>query len=574
MRTPVEAIVEVVDHADGGPNCLLGERTDTHVASVHYRGQSSLHFAKHQLAVDLRDDCGFLGFPADQRFVLNGPTADSSLLRNHLAHWLFRGTTRYSPRTRHVVVFIRDREDPSDSTPEYKGIYLALEKISYGPARVGLAPLDNRCHGDELSGGWAWQINPRNYGVYSPNIVRDEYETVFGAGERPVLMHPDREVMTQTMRDYFVDPTTSPLSRLYRYLYENMTEPDGLESHLDVGAFVDYFLHTEMSQNTDAYRRSAYFFKDRDQPINAGPVWDFNLAYGRGANQKDWLYKPFTFWKRLVCHYKFASLVPKRWRELRATTWSDDAIRAFIRESAAPIHRELAECQNWTRTELHCANAHVGGTYQENVDALQRAVLGRAKWMDENVAKLYMHLNQSVCGPVGDLPLFNCAANGSDDGCLTDPDKYIDAVEFPEIRHPSKATSCETISRESHATSLEPPTVDPCWLSAGMNVAPSALTPFCSGYGYCDPGPGATCTCIKGKKPPMCAANATVPNATQLSPPPGSSPTSKYLTLGYIVALIGAVVACLLVYDRKVRGEAEDMASFSKARASTVGYGT
>ncbi|GAB9464470.1 Spore coat protein coth [Globisporangium polare] len=576
MKEPVEAIVDVVDHADGTPNCFLDARTSAHLASVHYRGQSSLYFTKHQLGVSLSQPSELLGFPVDQEFVFNGPLIDSSLLRNHLAHWLFRQTTRYSPRTRHMALFIRDREDPMDFTAEYKGIYLALEKISYGPSRVALAPLDHTCAGPrELSGGWAWQINPLNYGVYSPNLVRDKYETALGPGERPVLMYPAPEVLTQSMRDYFVNPVTSPLSKLYAYLYENMTtSPDHLGQYIDTGSFVDYFLHSEMSQNTDAYRRSAYFFKDRDQPINAGPVWDFNLAYGKGANQEDWLYKPFALWKRLVCNYQFASLAQKRWSELRAQAWSDLSISAFLDESAAPIHRQLQKCANWTSSDLYCANVQVGGTYHENVHALTVTVVNRAKWMDANVARLYMALNASVCvetTTTAELPRFNCAKNGSDDGCLRDPKRYVKAVEFPVVRSPSPSKPCTGAGANGM---LEIPSIDPCWLSAGESVAQSALTPFCSGFGYCEPGAGAKCQCVQGHQPPTCAnlmgaAPRTGPEAkttVELTAPPAGAPlenpsesaSSNFSTWGCVIAVAFSVCGAVALYYRGSSAEDDE----------------
>lgn len=203
MRDPVEANIEVIDN-QGSLNCLGGNRTAVYPASVHYRGQSSLHFTKHQMAVDLDEDAELLGFPADRSYILNGPTVDGSLMRNHLAHWMYRGTGRYSPRTRHVVVFVRDELDADDWSPRYRGLYLALEKIAYTPNRVGLSVLDNLCQSkEELSGGWAWQNNPLGYGDYSPNVVLNEATGLFGAGARPILTYPEPKMLTQTMRDYF-----------------------------------------------------------------------------------------------------------------------------------------------------------------------------------------------------------------------------------------------------------------------------------------------------------------------------------------------------------------------------------
>ncbi|KAL4101865.1 hypothetical protein PRIC1_005613 [Phytophthora ramorum] len=505
MRDSREVNIEVIDNKNGTLNCLAGNRTAVYPASAHYRGQSSLHFSKHQIAVELDEDAELLGFPADRTYVLNGPTVDASLMRNHLAHWMFRGTDRYSPRTRHVVVFVRDRLDASDWSPRYLGIYLALEKIAYTPNRVGLAELNNACQTkEELSGGWAWQNNPLGYGDYSPNVLLNEATGLFGAGARPILTFPEPKVLTQTMRDYFISPETGPLPRLYQYLYDNMTHPDGLEDHIDIGSFVDYFLHSELSENSDAYRRSTYFFKDRNQPINAGPVWDFNLAYGRGGARTTWIYTIHTFWKRLACNYKFASLVQQRWEKLRSTTWSDEAITSFIQAGAVPIRRQLKNCGDWKSDNLQCANveAKTKGSFDDEVNGLLNAVLARAHWMDSNVDGFYKTLDSNLCVAAGELPTYNCAANGNDKGCLSNPKSYSNAVEFPEPRKSLAAKSCG----ESKTTAvLEKPSIDPCWLSAGVYMTDGSITPFCGGYGFCPEGPGANCTCHSGHRAPTCA---------------------------------------------------------------------
>ncbi|RLN71201.1 hypothetical protein BBJ28_00017735 [Nothophytophthora sp. Chile5] len=511
MKDAVEANIEVIDNEKGTLNCLEGNRTAVYPGSAHYRGQSSLHFGKHQVAVTLNEDAELLGFPADKTYVLNGPTIDGSLMRNHLAHWMFRGTERYSPRTRHVVVFIRDRLDALDWSPRYRGIYLALEKIAYTPNRVGLATLNNACQSrEDLSGGWAWQNNPLSYGEYSPNIVLDEATGLFGSGARPLLTFPEPNVLTQTMRDYFISPDTGPLPRLYHYLFANMTRPDELDEHLDIGSFVDYFLHSELSENSDAYRRSTYFFKDRGQPINAGPVWDFNLAYGRGGTQTGWMYTPHTFWKRLACNYKFAALVPQRWAKLRATTWSDESIRSFIQTNAEPLRRQLKNCANWRSEDLQCANveAKTSGSFDDQVESMQSSVLSRALWMDANVGSFFQSLDHELCVTAGDLPAYNCAANGSDSGCLTDPESYSNAVEFPKPRKPSSGKSCRAetnVQSGANLVELESPSIDPCWLSAGVYMSDGSISPFCSGYGACPEGPGAKCTCTSEHKLPTCA---------------------------------------------------------------------
>lgn len=512
LKSKVTTRVEVVDNQDGSLNCYGATPTAVFEdVESNYRGQTSLFYPKHQMNVKFRETTSFVGLPEDKTFVLNGPYLDCSLLRNHMAHWLFRATGRYSPRTKHVALY--RRESPEQQDARYTGIYLLLEKLSYGPNRVNLSKLDTKCKEvSDFSGGWAWQNDPLSFGAYSPNVVVDQYQNEFGMGERPILAYPNGGDLSQKIRDYFVNTSTGFLPQLYRHLWNNMTNPDALETHLELGSYADYLLHTEMSLNVDAYRRSTFFFKDRGQTINAGPVWDLNLAYGNGARRdfKDWIFPQYTYWKRLMCNYKLTSLVIQRWKHLRAGVWSDESISAFLDAGAAPVSRQLQKCRSDWRSDVEqCATVSMGdcnGTYEERVQDLKMAVLSRSRWMDEHITELYKPLDADKCSGVGEIPKFNCAADGDDDGCLTAPEKYYSAVAFPKVREPYAGPSCESklasVKSEYVEAIDERASDDNCWKSAGIYVYPQQkgvrdrkLTLFCNGYGSCPEGPGAKCTC-------------------------------------------------------------------------------
>lgn len=519
LKAKVQIRVEVIDNQDGSQNCYGATPTSVYEdVESNFRGQTSLFYPKHQMNVKFKDTTQFLGLPEDKTFILNGPYVDCSLLRNHMAHWLFRATGRYSPRTKHAALYLRDTLNQAKA--RYSGIYLLLEKLSYGPNRVNLAKLDAKCQDvSDFTGGWAWQNDPLTYGAYSPNLVIDQYQNEFGMGERPILAYPSGIELSQKIRDYFVNTSTGFLPQLYRFLWNNMTNPDALEEHLDLGSFADYILHTEMSLNVDAYRRSTFFFKDRAQTINAGPVWDLNLAYGNGARHafKDWIFPQYTYWKRLMCNYKLTSLLIQRWKQLRSSeggAWSDKAISDFLDASAAPVRRQLQKCKGgWKSDVVQCAYVSLkdcNGTYEERVDSLKQAVLNRSHWMDEHITQLYKPLDAKTCSGVGVIPKYNCAPDGDDDGCLKEPEKYYNAVRFPPIRTPYAGPSCDAKFEHSGAAQYklspeERASDDYCWKSAGVYVYPQQkgvrernLTHFCSGYGTCEQGPGAKCECRKG----------------------------------------------------------------------------
>ncbi|TDH72572.1 hypothetical protein CCR75_007786 [Bremia lactucae] len=533
LKVPIQTRVEVIDNGDGDLNCINGARTAVYEQSkANYRGQTSLFFKKHQFNLQFPKQMPFLGMVENKAFVMNGPFIDCSLLRNHLAHWLYRATGRYSVNTRHTIVYMRT--NPGQEELTYVGIYLLLEKPTYDKDHENLASLNAVCAALDpkvMTGGWAWSNDPPNYGSYSPNMVVDRYQNEFGMGERPMLAYPHGSLLSQQMRDYFVNTETGFLPQLYRVLWNNMTTPLELQKHLDLGSFADYLLHTEMSLNVDAYRRSTFYFKDRNQTINAGPVWDFNLAYGNGARRhfKDWIYLQYTYWKRLMCNSQLASLVIQRWKTLRGSNyakandlafgvWADENIMTFLNASAASLFRQLAQCRNgdWRSNTIQCAFVDTqtcNGTYAEQVNDLRDSVLNRAHWMDERIEQLYKPLSAKICSGVGDLPKFNCGLDGNDSGCLKNATKYYNAIPFPPIRKPYEGPSChEIVASNFAASSFEetaadtPPyqksSVDYCWLSAGSYVYSHQkeieLTPFCSGYGSCPQGPGAACNCSNG----------------------------------------------------------------------------
>ncbi|CAK4723227.1 unnamed protein product [Aphanomyces euteiches] len=520
-KKTVATTLHVLHNKDDEWTCLQTDLANATTVSprVRYRGDSSLRFNKHQLLLLFDEPTSLLGLPPDARWALHGPFIDGSLMRNHLAHWLYRNTgrlvlpfllgiltrqRRYSPRTQHVALYMVNKPG---GKPKYFGFYLLVETIGYGPQRVGLALNEPNC--TDHSGGWAWQYNPITYGAYTPNILMDMYQGKFGMGSRPLLMYPPGESLSQAMRDSFV-AETGFLPQLYRYLWHNMTSPKLLSTHLDIGSYVDYFLHTEWSLNQDAYSKSAFFFKDRAAPIEAGPVWDLNLAYGLGSHATQtttWLYKQQPAWMRLVCNFEFASIAIARWKALRSTVWSNESVTLFIVGTEGVLSRNLAKCSNWMSDKDSCASVSASnqGSYVAQVALLKASLISRAQWMDANIESLYSKLSGDICGSVGDLPEYNCAEDGNDGGCIVNPSAYYTRVPIPPIRQPSKVTPCPPAPPATTVDTYNAPSIDPCWLSVGSYVTAGYITLTCSGHGTCPSGPNASCICNNKATTPDCA---------------------------------------------------------------------
>lgn len=65
-------------------------------------------------------------------------------------------------------------------------------------------------------------------------------------------------------------------------MYEALTNQDitDLSSYIDVDSFVGKYLLEEVSKNLDSASTSQYFYMNNNNVLTAGPIWDYDRAYG------------------------------------------------------------------------------------------------------------------------------------------------------------------------------------------------------------------------------------------------------------------------------------------------------
>jgi hypothetical protein len=182
-----------------------------------------------------------------------------------------------------------------------------------------------------------------------------------------------------------------------------------------VDSFIDFMIVTEISAHVDAYVRSSYFFKERGQMINAGPLWDFNLGMAStdadpegwrfetqltGRGNDDWFYQ-------LGQDAAFMQQFAARWRELRGGMLSDAALKERIEAIAAPIaNAGQRDFERWPDSGLGGGFGGFGGmggnaggqptdpvetdppTWRDQVDALIEWIPTRTAWIDSALAEV------------------------------------------------------------------------------------------------------------------------------------------------------------------------------------------
>ena len=353
------------------------------LAGIEIRGRSSQkNFPKSQYDVEFRTGgqgplaVPVLGMPRHSDWILYGPYADKSLLRNQLTYSLSRDMGRYAVRGRFVELFLNEGAAADDP---YRGVYLLSEKIGPGRERVNVS----------RESGFILKIDALD--------PADDRYVVTERGLRIIVVYPRAENLTDSHESFlkvFFD-------QFERSLFSE--EWHGYRRLLDVDAFVDYLILAELSKNIDAFRTSTYMHLEGDGPLVMGPVWDYNQAYGnsgyhpRSVRTDGWRasLSDTTGWlDALRRDVVFTERFKTRWNEARHAALSDEAILERIDATAQRLQRPASRnFGRWPILGKHVlGNARpVPRTYRAEIRELRKWVLARAAWIDAHVDEFHDH---------------------------------------------------------------------------------------------------------------------------------------------------------------------------------------
>ena len=372
---------------------------------IEIRGSSSQMFPKKQFGLELWDDAqqgidaSLLGIPEEEDWILYAPYSDKSLIRNVLMYDLSRSIGRYASRTRFVEVSINGA---------YNGVYVLMEKLKRDVNRIDLNKLKpDEVSGEDLTGGYILKIDKE---YYTPDNSFNSYfapnDAVAGQQIYFVYDTPKPEEIMPAQREYISNYVRSFEEALAG---ENFTDPEtGYANYIDTSSFIDFFLLNELSNNVDGFRISTWLTKDKNEKLNMGPVWDFNLAFGNADYcggglttvwthqfnsrcSEDWWQIPF-WWERLLEDPAYVTQLKSRWQELRGgplqTAAIIDQIDGYVEELTlgGAIN---ANFQRWpVLGEYVWPNNYVGPTHASEIEYLKDWIRARLNWMDGAIGNL------------------------------------------------------------------------------------------------------------------------------------------------------------------------------------------
>ena len=383
---------------------------------IEIRGSSSQNFPKKQYAVETKDvngndlDVSLLGFPPEEDWILYAPYNDKSLIRDVLVYKLANDMGRYASRSKFCELVLNG---------EYMGIYVLFEKIKRDANRVNIKKMEpTDISGDAVTGGYIikidktdgenndWWLSHYSPFPQSPQKIKYQYHV------------PKPDEIVQQQMSYIQQLIHSFETRLY-YGSEIADSATGYPKYIDTDSFVDFVIINELVKNVDAYRLSTYLYKDRDSrnpKIFAGPVWDFNLAFGNADYHAGWLtdgweleylteyqnmfneyfLTPF-WWRKLFDNTQFRNKIYTRWHNLRNNILYIpriinyvDSLTQLLDESKTRNFEKWPVLGQWV-----WPNYYVWQTYEQEISFLKSWIANRVYWMDANMVGEPSDLNDS-----------------------------------------------------------------------------------------------------------------------------------------------------------------------------------
>ncbi len=392
------------------------------LTEIRGRGNSTWGMPKKPYKLKLDKKTDLLGMGKNKHWVLLANYSDESLMRNTLSYDFSGALGMEHMSTVHVTVILNGR---------YDGNYQLCEQVRVDSTRVDVFDWESFAEdsaaviaeaegmNDDLAGdletymleenmGWITSgsvvFNGQTYKISDypdievPSInggyvleldeYYDEVSKFRTDANQPIMFkNPEFVYTNQDMMDFVQDYVQGFEDAVKSGDYTSVYE--GNETHYselyDFDALVDYWLITEIFFNEEINKKSTYMYKEIDELMKMGPIWDMDYSSG-GEGQtyhtEQWATEYFNtnaqadqWYKDLIKDPYFLMRAQERYWEIRYVEVEDMLTQLeesydYLKESAAA---------NRTRWGY-------GQDHKSYSDALENWFNSHLTWMDEQMA--------------------------------------------------------------------------------------------------------------------------------------------------------------------------------------------
>lgn len=384
----VGATMKIIYRGPGERNYLTDQNNPAYLnyngrIKIEVRGSSSQARPKKQYGFTTlmsdnltNNNISLLGMPKENDWILNGMIFDPGLIRDYLSYNLSRQIGQYASRTEYCEVVINGG---------YRGLYVLQEKIKADDNRINIvkiSPSDNLY--PDVTGGYITKADKTTGG----DPIAWTMISWFGTNVAYIHELPEPEDVTTAQNNYI----QSQFTKLELTAFNSDNSIDyGFPSVIDIPSFIDHMILNELGSNADAYTYSAFFHKDRNGKLRAGPVWDLDLTYGNDlffwgydrSKPNVWQFSTgdndgSRFWKDLFMNSAFKCYFSKRWNDLTlpGQPLYQANIESFIDQTVSRISEAAnREYQRWG----------ISGNFQQNISAIKSFLSARIPWITSNL---------------------------------------------------------------------------------------------------------------------------------------------------------------------------------------------
>jgi hypothetical protein len=330
------------------------------------RGNSTWEFPKKPYRIKFTERQSLLGMSKAKDYVLLAEYNDKSLIRNYLAHYFSTLLDiEYTLETRFVQVFINGN---------YNGLYLLTEQVEVDKNRLNIdesADADGGFLIEMESNDRIWQEGEENL-----NWVRvDDYNYVIKSPKMEELTIPEVNGKVQFIKN--------TLNQFIQSIGQGT-----YESYMDMNQFIDYFIISELFKQVDVGYSSVYIYKDKNELMRMGPVWDFDISSGNGnyydsGPQGYWVdYNPW--FNYLIDRPEFESRYIVRFMEV-SYLYFDRLIAELDLVSSLLYTEALLNFEKWKILGIYVwpnpPQMVEADTYAKQIQYLKNYLIQREQWL-------------------------------------------------------------------------------------------------------------------------------------------------------------------------------------------------
>jgi hypothetical protein len=228
---------------------------------IRGRGNSTWWLDKKPYRIKLDKKASLFGLGAAKSWVLLANYMDPTFIMNTVTFELGRRLNiPFTNHANHVELFLNNK---------YGGSYVLTEQVEVNKDRIDI---------DEKT---AFLVElDQNYD--------EEYQFRTNRLQLPVMVKSP---------ELNSEPEMQPIQNTMQQLEDALFDPAGgfpnnnYKDLIDIHSVIDYLIVNEIVRNGELHHpKSVYMYKEQNQTIKAGPLWDFDWAFGYTGNGNDTQY--------------------------------------------------------------------------------------------------------------------------------------------------------------------------------------------------------------------------------------------------------------------------------------------